>query len=464
MHLDGICRSRDNAGSPDGWYLQMRLYPSNLRQWLTSSGKLPADERMAQATAILKGMVKGLGFLHQMGIIHCDLKPENVLLTNDQPPVPVLADFETAKVQRANSVTTQILGTGQYVAPEVVRQGNSAASDMYAVGVILSEMLTGKPLSFQDKFDRNSQQQLVLQQLLHHDPAQRPSAATLLQSPFLRSLRDCCVCGDSFPLFEGIECRGDGCHFLCSDCFNQHVLHQAGQDLRMIKKRDGRLMCALWAPKEPRPPTHCESPPFLDDEVARCASADAFKEYVNCRTKLAEERLAEHMQAEHDERMKAELRRLQQMDERSRKVEAAVHQLRDVLCDHCPRCGQVFVDFTGCFALTCGKCSCAFCAWCLADCGADAHGHVVRCQHNLNPRKDVFSTRALFEEGRRLRQMRTAEQFLQRLEPVIAKEVTAHCRQDLHDAGLGRLVACFGGEAGQEYDLEYALSLHLQDE
>jgi hypothetical protein len=206
------------------------------------------------------------------------------------------------------------------------------------------------------------------------------------------------------------------------------------------------------------------SAPFLDDEVARCASAEAFQEYVDSRTKLAEERLAKNMQAEHDERLKKELRRLQQMDEHSRKVEAAAHQLRDVLCDHCPRCSQVFLDFSGCFALTCGKCGCGFCAWCLADCGADAHRHVAACAHNLDPRKGVFSTDALFKEGRRLRHIRAVEHLLQRLEPGIAREVTIHCRQDLHDAGLGKVAFFRGQGLAEEHDFEYALALHLQND
>jgi hypothetical protein len=472
MRLVGICCSRDAQGRPNGWYLQVRRYPRNLRQWFSNGGNggngmglaaLPAEEGLSQAKAVMKGVIKGLNFLHQMGIIHRDLKPENIMLTDDQPPFPVLIDFETAKVNKPSLVTTtctRVVGTGKYVAPEVLQQGYSPASDMYAVGIILGELLAGQVL--------NADDQRVVRQLQHRDPAQRPSAVALLQSPFFQPPRgDCCICGESFPLREGSECRADARHFLCSDCFSGHVLHQAGQDLRLLRQRDARLMCALWAPKEPRPPTHCAAPPFLDDEVARCANAEAFKVYVDSRTKLAEERLAKDMQADHDQRLKAELRRLQQMDERSRKVEAAAHQLRDVLCDHCPRCKQVFVDFTGCFALTCGNCGCGFCAWCLADCGNDAHAHVAHCAHNLAPGKGVFSTEALFKEGRRLRQTRAAEQLLQRLQPGLAGEVTAKCRKDLQDVGLGRLVNRFGqgragGSAGD--DFEYALALQLGDE
>lgn len=54
-----------------------------------------------------------------------------------------------------------------------------------------------------------------------------------------------------------------------------------------------------------------------------------------------------------------------------------------VLTLHCPRCLAAFFDFDGCMALVCVApgCKCAFCAVCLEDCGADAHGHVRQCKY-----------------------------------------------------------------------------------
>lgn len=65
----------------------------------------------------------------------------------------------------------------------------------------------------------------------------------------------------------------------------------------------------------------------------------------------------------------------------------------------CPRCRAVFVDFEGCTALTCSVSSCkaALCAWCLADCGKDAHQHVPQCAANparTDPSADHFYTTA----------------------------------------------------------------------
>ena len=85
-------------------------------------------------------------------------------------------------------------------------------------------------------------------------------------------------------------------------------------------------------------------------------------------------------------------------------METAAARVRDVLNNKCPRCGAVFHDFTDCCALTCHICEAAFCAWCLADCGADAHSHVTHCDANLSP-GEVFSTPELWLEGCRRRRV-----------------------------------------------------------
>lgn len=59
------------------------------------------------------------------------------------------------------------------------------------------------------------------------------------------------------------------------------------------------------------------------------------------------------------------------------------HIVEKLLTLRCPRCMQAFVDFDACFALTCARCKCAFCGWCLVDCGdVNAHRHVANCALN----------------------------------------------------------------------------------
>ena len=77
--------------------------------------------------------------------------------------------------------------------------------------------------------------------------------------------------------------------------------------------------------------------------------------------------------------------------ERARRAKRMFVEER-ILTLACPRCGQAFVDFVGCFALTCSRDKAAFCAYCLEDCGADAHRHVANCPHNIAPGKALFAT------------------------------------------------------------------------
>ena len=108
------------------------------------------------------------------------------------------------------------------------------------------------------------------------------------------------------------------------------------------------------------------------------------------------------------ERVEAELDRLSKMDEVQRQVlKVSQHVREEVLNCKCPRCGQVFVNFEGCFALKCSRCPCAFCGWCLCDSGSDdAHDHVRTCQHKP-PGADVFfGTEIQFEQAVRNRRIR----------------------------------------------------------
>jgi len=93
--------------------------------------------------------------------------------------------------------------------------------------------------------------------------------------------------------------------------------------------------------------------------------------------------LPEALEAER-EKMLAEFRRIQAIADLDERAGAVVRMevVDEILTLRCPRpnCRAAFVDFDGCFALTCGRCRAGFCGWCLADCGADAHGHVARCR------------------------------------------------------------------------------------
>lgn len=113
-----------------------------LRTILNEEKKLPIE----RAVKIALGMCDALDYMHKHGIVHRDLKPENVMVgENDQIK---LIDFGIAMKEDARRLTfvnlSNILGTPDYISPEQVKGGRGdQRSDIYALGIMLYEMLTG---------------------------------------------------------------------------------------------------------------------------------------------------------------------------------------------------------------------------------------------------------------------------------------------------------------------------------
>src|SRR5256885_2604585 len=114
-----------------------------LRQVLNEQRKLPPERAVGIALRILEA----LEYLHSHGVVHRDLKPENIMI--DCEDRIKLIDFGIAAKTGARRLTfaklSQTLGTPDYISPEQVKgKRGDARSDLYAVGVILYEMLTGR--------------------------------------------------------------------------------------------------------------------------------------------------------------------------------------------------------------------------------------------------------------------------------------------------------------------------------
>lgn len=136
----------------------------DLRHYLRRNGPLPA----AMALRLIDQILQGVIAIHEAGIIHRDIKPENILVDESNGSISLkITDLGIASSYlKPSAADTAVLGTPHYMAPEVIQgRGASPATDMYSVGVVLYEMLTGLP-PFAD-----SSRSIVLERKLTDEPS-----------------------------------------------------------------------------------------------------------------------------------------------------------------------------------------------------------------------------------------------------------------------------------------------------
>src|ERR671938_69750 len=137
-HIVGVIDAGEEDGRP--YIVFEYVEGETLKERIRRCGRLPVDESLAYAIEI----TRALGAAHARGIVHRDIKPQNVLI--DEEGMAKVTDFGIARSLEEEGLTAdgRVLGTTDYVSPEqALGHAVNGQSDIYSLGVVLWEMLTG---------------------------------------------------------------------------------------------------------------------------------------------------------------------------------------------------------------------------------------------------------------------------------------------------------------------------------
>jgi len=244
-----IVAIHDLGRQGDIYYFVMELVDGvDLRDLLSSQPLSPEH-----ALQVVPPICAALEYAHSLGIVHRDIKPENILVAKDG--TPKVADFGLARILHGDAreqppltQTDMLVGTRNYMAPE---QWESAKvdhrADIYSVGVVLYEMLTGKlpvgnfaPPSRQGAVGAGIDR--VVMKALKQDPSERYQRASELASDVSEAHRQpgAQPGGTAPPEFESVVDLRNG----------ETLLREPGRRLRIVSGDDEKVRLEGWSRRE----------------------------------------------------------------------------------------------------------------------------------------------------------------------------------------------------------------------
>eukprot|EP00466_Bigelowiella_natans_P019667 jgi/Bigna1/91123/estExt_fgenesh1_pg.C_890039 len=495
IRLQGICKCHDG-----NWTLDLPRYRYTLPDWAVAKKAeiqtkfTRVEEQKRQWSGIvarvMRGILKGLLHLHENNVIHRDIKPDNILVerlnkaefqsdadSKVDRDVAVIADLETCisyKPGASSQPQTVKVGTQGYIDPQA-NMGLAPAADMFAYGVTLGEVLTGKQLrSPQDVDDckgLGDAERDILKKLLCHDRGKRVSSRKALSHDYFTRgpamLQTCCICYGDFPPEEGVQCSGGPSgkrHFYCSSkngsgqksCFDRLVLDMATDSLKVRTERKGQVCCKMSAEEEPRFDVNrrailCRSCPFSEKVVCCNTLDEVYEKHRSSNTEISKYNITKAAEKLMEEKLKAERKRLREMDEAARQVYETKQKIFDEilpiigdiksvesLANRCPNCGLKFQEFSACFKIKCRECRVDFCGWCMRRCETvpDPHEHVRQCPKNRE-NGNLFSTKEKYEESNFDRRKTQLQALFRECKKETAITVLVESMSDFKALGFG---------------------------
>ena len=254
-----------------------------------------------------------------------------------------------------------------------------------------------------------------------------PGACIALGIVTLKSCKECSICMDYYTSEMGFTCPKG--HFQCWECFEQNVeqAFKPGAVGKAINRENGNLFCPI--------PRCNEEIPLLSLAKEKVPD-NIFKMYEKQRFDFEASKVVERALKEQKERLNKEREKLMAiLDKEERDAELMrLDIVENILTLRCPRCKTAFIDYTGCIALTCGKCHAGFCAVCLKDCGNDAHGHIGTCSENKS--NNIYLRETEFKEIHRKKRETLINNKIRGLTQKTKDFLLKKLRKDLDDLGI----------------------------